>query len=282
MLRLDVDRVAALIRAVAGDELVPRFRALRDHEVLAKATAEDPGDVVTHADLACERRLTAELAALLPGSVVVGEEAVAAEPRVLEALHGDRPAWIVDPLDGTKNFVEGREDFGVIVALCVGGETRFGWIHLPVPGRTLIAELGSGAFERDEPGGEPRRLRPDGPPAEPLLGTVYTRYVSQELRERVEAHAPRHARIVVGTGNASSEYAFLARGEKDFALYGRLLPWDHAAGALIVSEAGGAVRLIDGRPYVPGTTERGALGVRHAPLWDAARAAVVGDLPPRS
>jgi fructose-1,6-bisphosphatase/inositol monophosphatase family enzyme len=272
---VDVEKVVQLVREVAAEELMPRFRALREHEVRSKATPEDPSDVVTHADLEAERHLTRVLRSLLPGSVVVGEEAVAENPGLLDALGRPEPAWLVDPLDGTKNFVEHRETFGTIVGLCVGGATVLGVIHLPARDVTLVAEAGSGAREISSDG-DSTPVRSRRPSGTLLRGSIYTRFVSPELRAQIEANAPERALLVSGTGNASSEYAFLAHGEKDFVLYGRLLPWDHAAGALILTEAGGAVRLLDGRPYGPLVLERGAIGVREASLWEAARRTVLG------
>lgn len=271
---IDVERVAALIRELAAQELLPRFRRLAPADVRKKPSVEDPSDVVTEADLANERRLSAALLELMPGSVVVGEEAVAADPRVLGALQGERPAWIVDPLDGTKNFVAGRDTFGVIVALCLGGVTRAAWIHSPISDATLMAEAGCGARESQR-GDVARLIQPRGEASDPLIGSIYTRFLSPEMRERVEARAVQRACLASGTGNASTEYALLAHGAKDFVLYGRLLPWDHAAGALILEECGGIVRLLDGRPYDPLVTDRGALAVRDASLWDAARELVL-------
>src|SRR6266540_1190144 len=93
---------------VAQGERMGRVRRLGTGEEWEKA----PGDLVTAADLAAEARLAAELVPLVPGSAFVGEESTAAGAG-LAALGGDRPVWIVDPLDGTSNFVQGDERFCV-------------------------------------------------------------------------------------------------------------------------------------------------------------------------
>jgi fructose-1,6-bisphosphatase/inositol monophosphatase family enzyme len=266
------ERVTELVREVAADELVPRFRRLAAHEVFSKATAEDPDDIVTEADLAVERRLGPALAALLPGSVVLGEEAAAGDPSLRGLLDGDRPTWIVDPLDGTRNFAAASADFGVIVALCAGGVVTHGWIHLPVADRTLVAERGAGAWESGV------RLAATRPPraGEPLRGTVYTRFMPAALRLEIEARARATALVVEGTGCAAVEYALLVEGAKDFVLYYRLLPWDHAAGGLVLDEAGGAARRPDGRPYRATDRDPLCLATHLAADWPAARAAVLG------
>src|SRR4029079_12529606 len=102
------------IRKAAAQEIVPRWRRLAEHEVDQKA---GPHDLVTAADRRAELYLTEALAALLPGSVVVGEEAVHANPASYEAIKGEAPVWIVDPVDGTRYFVHGDPGFGTLVTL---------------------------------------------------------------------------------------------------------------------------------------------------------------------
>ncbi|MGW0584667.1 inositol monophosphatase family protein, partial [Streptomyces sp. NPDC002920] len=96
------------IRQAAATEIMPRFRQLAAHEIDQK---NGPHDLVTDADRRAERYLTEVLGALLPGSVVVGEEAVHADPATYGAIRGDAPVWIVDPVDGTRQFVHGDEGF---------------------------------------------------------------------------------------------------------------------------------------------------------------------------
>lgn len=272
MSAVDADVVAALLRDAATDELLPRFRALAPTDVFAKATHDDPDDVVTAADLAVEHRLAAELAGLVPDSIVVAEEAAARDPSLLAALTGSRPVWLVDPLDGTRNFAAGRETFGVMVALCEGGCARMAWIHLPIAGQTFVAGDGSGAWL------DGRRLAADSRMHEgtTLEGSVYTSFMPPELKSDVEARAARGARLVPGRRCAAVEYAALARGETDFVLYYRLLPWDHAPGALLLAETGGAARHRDGSPYRASGREPLCLATRSSAIWDAAKRAALG------
>src|SRR5262249_31532208 len=114
-LAVDPAAVIALMREVAATHILPRFRKLAAHEIHEKA----PGNLVTIADLEAERALTPALTALIPGSLVVGEEAVAHDPAILDRLAGDDPVWVVDPVDGTQNFTKAVPCFAVIVALVV-------------------------------------------------------------------------------------------------------------------------------------------------------------------
>ena len=221
---------------------MPRFRALRDEDIHRKPSVGDPDDVVTVVDQRVESRLTTGLAALLPGSIVVGEEAVYERPELLDALWASSPVWLVDPLDGTKNFARGDAGFGVMVALVERGTTRGAWIALPVSGQLFVAELGSGAFI------DGARLR-CAVAADPPRGTLYTQFIPGLLASDIERRLADHFTPVPGAGSAAIEYTAVARGAKDFAIYYRLEPWDHAAGALLISEAGGCIEHLDGTSY---------------------------------
>ena len=96
--------IADLLAEVARVEIVPRFRALAHGDWREKG----PGDIVTIADERTEAALAPRLQALLPGSVVLGEEAAAKDPSLFDLLSGDHPVWIIDPIDGTANFAEGK------------------------------------------------------------------------------------------------------------------------------------------------------------------------------
>ena len=271
--RIDLDgsAVTALLECAAREELLPRFRTLAAHQVFSKATADDPTDVVTEADLAMEARLGPELEALLPGSVILGEEAVAKDPSLLALLSGDRPVWVLDPLDGTRNFAAGRDDFGVLLALCDRGSVRWGFLHEPIQGRTFVAEAGSGAFL-----GGMRLRAPATDRREPPSGMVATRFMTAELRESVEARAATLTRRIPQRLCAASEYSRVLRREMDFVLYWRLLPWDHLGCGLIVTEADGAARHPDGNPCGVADGVPGSLVTHDSERWDEVRGLLFG------
>lgn len=241
MRTIDVDGVRALVEHVAATVVAPRFRALTSGEVHDKGA----DDVVTVVDHEAEALLTEGLEALAPGVPVVGEEAVAADPGVLAALDVAPRVWVVDPLDGTRAFVEGSPDHAVMVALVEKGEAVAGWICLPAHGRTFVAERGAGTWL------DGRRV--DRPPADPdaLSGAVAVWAMDAATRARVESGSP-----VLGEGAGTAqrlwsgwEYSRLVTGERDYLGYWRASPWDHAPGAVIVREAGGVSRFFDGSEY---------------------------------
>ncbi len=249
MTRTQVDAVMAVMRTTAAEEIVPRFQRLSREDV---STKSGPEDLVTIADIESERRLSAALTELIPGSVVVGEEGCEADPGRLRALAGEAPVWLIDPVDGTNNFVKGKPCFAVIVAFCSGGRTRAGWILDPLSGALVWAGDGRGAWLWT-PGEPPVRLtlRASGKPVSEMSGSLGWK-LARRLRERGDGSIAGAPARIVRLGCTGREYMDLATGRLDFVQYTRLKPWDHAAGLLIHAEAGGWSRLVeDGGPYRP-------------------------------
>jgi fructose-1,6-bisphosphatase/inositol monophosphatase family enzyme len=258
-----LDQVADLIRDVAATVVLPRFRHLAEGDVQVKA----PGDLVTVADQEAERALTRGLTSVLPESLVVGEEAVAADPSVLRRVGDQGAVWIVDPVDGTNNFAAGKTPFAVMVALLRAGEPVASWIYDVVADRMTLAEAGSGAYID----GVRVKTRTDDPGAAALHGVVAQKYLPEELRNQAAAHAERLAGVTAGHHCAGYEYPAVATDEQQFALFWRILPWDHVPGALILREAGGTVLHLDGSDYRPTDSDRGLLVAPNDGVWHTVR-----------
>ena len=258
-----LDQVGDLVREVAATVVLPRFRHLTDDDVQTKA----PGDLVTVADQEAERVLTAGLTALLPGSVVVGEEAVAADPSVLDRVRDSGAVWIVDPVDGTNNFAAGKTPFAIMVALLRDGVSAAAWILDVVDDRMTVAETGSGAYID----GVRVKTRTDDPGAAALRGAVAHKYLTPDLRELAKRHSGRFGEVTAGHHCAGYEYPAVATDEQQFALFWRVLPWDHVPGSLILREAGGTVLHLDGSAYHPADSERGLLIAPNDDVWHTVR-----------
>jgi len=266
---VDIERVGAAIREAAAAEILPRFRQLAAEDVREKG----PGDLVTVADEATERRLEAALSGLLPGSTVVGEEAVAADPSLLARLDGAGFAWIIDPVDGTANFAAGIALFAVMVALVRDGATIAAWIHDPVTGVMAAGEAGGGTWA------DGRRLAVRAPvPAASMSGALTVRYGRRALVGRIAARTDRVG-SVFQFRCAGQEYLALLRGQSHFSLYHRLLPWDHAAGQFLHREAGGHSARLDGSAYTPRVVDGGLLLAPDQASWDDLHAALLGAPP---
>ncbi|MCC6829217.1 MAG: inositol monophosphatase [Novosphingobium sp.] len=252
-------QVSALLRGVAQAVVTPRFRQLATHEIAEKS----PGEIVTTVDREAEARLYDGLAALGLGARIVGEEAAAHDPALLDRVD-EGLVWLVDPLDGTANFAAGREPFGMMVALVEDGAPLAGWIYDPLGDRLHHAERGRGATCN----GDRVQARATGQ-AVPVAA-LGTHFLSPERRERVHAAAAARMAVHPVPRCAAASYPRLATGHDDVALFQRILPWDHAAGVLFLTEAGGVVTHWDRQPYRVGGSGAGVLAAANGALWQAA------------
>lgn len=256
--------VSALIRTVAREVVLHHYQDLAQHQIAEKT----PGDLVTVADKESEKRLSAGLADILPGASIVGEEAVAADPALIERVN-DSTAWIIDPIDGTHNFAHGHPPFGIIIALVEGGETVAGWLYDPLADRMCHAVLGGGAFIDDEL----VQARESG---EPLpIAAISTMYIPEPRRAALARAIDGRFTMVDIPRCAAEQYPRLVLGQNDVTLFERTLPWDHAAGVLFTLEAGGHAARLDGSPYRPGDQRRGMLAAASPAMWDKAAAIIV-------
>ncbi|HEX5635336.1 MAG TPA: 3'(2'),5'-bisphosphate nucleotidase CysQ [Gemmatimonadales bacterium] len=208
----------------------------REFAVRGKADASP----VTAADERAEAIIVPALQALTPGLAIVAEEAVAATG---VPTCGAR-FWLVDPLDGTREFVQRNGEFTVNIALVDDGVPVLGAVLAPALGRLFLGAAGGGACE--ESGGTRRALacRPLPPPGPTLLAS----------RSHDDAHAlaawlgARRPAAVRRLGS-SLKLALLAAGEADlYPRFGRTMGWDIAAGHAVLAAAGGDVARLDGRP----------------------------------
>ena len=259
--------VSQLLREAAYATVLPVFG--RQGAALEEKA---PGEWVTIADRDAESFIAPRLTALLPGSVVVGEEMASADAGILGHLQSASDVWLLDPLDGTANFAAGTGPFAMMVALVRHGETVASWILDPLSERLACAQRGAGAWL------DGRKIM-TGSAAEPtaaLKGAVLRRFLPDALASHVTSAGPQFAELSSGTGCAGADYLAIVTGIQDFALYWRTLPWDHAPGVLFVQEAGGAAQRLDGSPYRPAQHARPGLLVARSPaIWHQAAAALV-------
>ena len=247
-----------LMRFAAQRSMMPRFRNLAAGEVEMKGK----NDPVTIVDREVEDFLTEALTRLAPGVAVVGEEAVHADKAVLDHLSGQ--CWIIDPLDGTANFAEGKEPFGIIVALADAGRTVAGWIYDPHKDRFCHARRGEGAFVN----GERIAARTTG--QNPPVSAVSRIFLTPEESVQVDSRLAPHYTLVDIPRCSAEQYPRLALGENDVSSFKRTLAWDHAAGALWLNEAGGKAARRDGSEYRVDEGDRtGLVGASSPAIWDA-------------
>lgn len=257
--------VVALMRQVARDVVMPRFRNLAADEIAEKAA----DDFVTIADKESELRLSEGLSAILPEAGIIGEEACATDPAILDRA-GEGLNWIIDPIDGTGNFAAGNPPFGIMVALADAGTTLAGWILDPLTGRLCHALLGGGSHID----GQAVRAKESGGDLPVAALAVY--FMTAEERADIQRRAEGAFAVVDIPRCAAEQYPRLVLGQNDVSVFARTLPWDHAAGTLFVNEAGGCCQRLDGTPYVVGDLRRGLLGASSPRLWEQAARQLFG------
>jgi fructose-1,6-bisphosphatase/inositol monophosphatase family enzyme len=267
----DTMRIADILAEAARTEIMPRFRNLDDGAIRQKTSAID---LVTDADEAAERAITANLHAAFPAALVVGEEATARNPALLDGFAASELAVIVDPIDGTKNFASGLPLFGVMAGVVMRGEVVAGIIHDPVGGDTAIARRGEGAWI-ERPDGRRTRLKVAAPvPLARMEALVATTFIPAPLRATVGSNLAKVA-AVANYRCAAHEYRLAAGGHVHLLLYNKLMPWDHAAGWLLHREAGGYSAHFDGTPYVPAHLSGGLIYAPDETSWHEARAGLL-------
>jgi 3'(2'), 5'-bisphosphate nucleotidase len=248
----------ALRAAVAGGEAAMRVYA-DPFEVTQKSDATP----VTEADLASERVIVAMLREAFPDIPVVSEETV---PEAGFASPAAR-FWLVDPLDGTKEFVAKNGEFAVLIGLIEDGRPVLGVVHGPAVGLTYIAN-GPGTAMRRRAGGafEPIRARAPAPD-----GIVVVHSRSHENSRRLAEYFQNRPVLERLKCGSALKFGMLAAGEADFyPRFGTTMEWDTAAGQAVLEAAGGHVLSLSGEPLrygKPGLKNDGFLAWGAQPAW---------------
>lgn len=224
-------------------------------------------DLVTAADLAVERAFRGLIAARFPDHGVLGEEAAGKESPVDAEYR-----WIVDPVDGTTNFAHGLAFFSVSIALEVRGRVELGVVYDPIARELFTAERGLGARLNGV------RISPTRCDAlvDALLCTGFPYSIREERRKQLHVFAAflEEAQAVRRLGSAALDLCYVACGRLDGYWEEKIQPWDIAAGALIVEEAGGRVSRLDGTAFDPFAGEvLACTGGLREPMLDVVRGA---------
>ena len=252
-------QVSTALQQASEEIILPHYQNLKSGDVEEKS----PGELVTVADRLSEEFLSESLSKILPEASIVGEEAVEADPSIMDRLN-DGLTWVIDPIDGTSNFAAGKPPFGIIIALLENGLTRAGWLYDPLQKRLCHTELGNGAHINGIRIASTNKA--DGKP----VAALATGFMTDEQRTQILAAAEPFYQIVDIPRCAAEQYPRLALGINHISVFERTLPWDHAAGMLFLNEAGGKAARWDGSGYLPADGRTGMLGASSQQLWDEA------------
>nr|WP_255494635.1 3'(2'),5'-bisphosphate nucleotidase CysQ [Luteibacter sp. Sphag1AF] len=226
----------AMLARRAGDAILEIYA--EDFEVIRKAD-ESP---VTAADLAAQRVIAEGLARLTPGVPLISEEAAAA-PWAERSTW--RRYWLVDPLDGTREFVKRNGEFTVNIALIEDHRPVLGVVSAPVTGDLYAGLHGQGAWRQRDEGAVREPIHARTPP-ETMRVTGSRSHGNARMATLLERLGP-HETFALGS---SLKFCIIARGDADLYLrLGATSEWDTAAAQCVLEEAGGAVLDLAGRPF---------------------------------
>ena len=238
-----IDDVAQLMIAAGQDIILPLYQNLSADDI---ATKSSDSDYVTVADRDAEFWLIPRLAALLQETdsdvLVVGEESISDEPR-LEKQIGKSLAFVIDPIDGTRNFVNGSPHFCSMISLIDHGEPLIAWIYRPIDGDVLVAVAGEGVHHMLlEDGKEMTEWEPvtrgfNRTSLSEMIGTGGIKGLNGQKRDEVRAQlrALSNRRLI---GSAGCEAALIALGEHDYLMHSKTTSWDHTPVDLMAREVG--------------------------------------------
>ena len=229
---------------------------LKHYAAGTEARAKTDDSPVTAADEEAEALILARLAKLAPGVPVVAEEEMAAGrlPRL-----GSR-FFLVDPLDGTKEFLKRNGEFTVNIALIENGKAVCGVVLAPAKGRAFIGDGGNGAFELAAPeygALDPRGAKPIRARAAPKDGLIAIASRTHRDTKTEEYLAAYRVADLLAAGS-SLKFCLVAAGEADlYPRHGRTMEWDTAAGQAVLEAAGGSVKTLEGAPLLYGKIDEG-------------------------
>lgn len=268
----DLEFLMATVAEAGAHEILPRFRNLDAGAVSEKTSIVD---LVTEADIAAEKCITAALLERFPKAHIVGEEAYDADRSVVPALADADLAFVIDPVDGTFNFASGLPAFGTLLAVTVRGETVAGLVHDPVMGDTLVAVKGGGAHLHRRHGAKAKIEVAEPVDLSEMVGVFSWGHSEPDRRPVIAANMAK-AKMALALNCSAHEYWLVSSGRIHFIGHEKLMPWDHLAGVLVHQEAGGYTAKFDGTPYRPGQTDGGILSAPDKESWTMLRREIVG------
>ncbi len=233
-----LNRLAELVREVAQTAVMPRF-------LNTAVSTKSDGTRLTEADLHAQAMFAERLPQII-NCPMLGEEMSADEQHAIWQ-HAATGLWVVDPIDGTNNFINGLPHFALSVAYIRHGRAQLGAIFHPMMQEMFTAERGRGAWLN----GRPLPLRHAPKKLNESIAGVEVKYLrSGKLASRMQTLHPFGSQRSMGS--STLDWCYLAAGRYDLYLHGGQKLWDYAAGALIYEEAGGRLATLEGDGFWSG------------------------------
>ncbi|MBX2835154.1 MAG: hypothetical protein KTR28_09315 [Micavibrio sp.] len=236
------ESVNTLIKDIGDNLIQPYFKNLDDSQIFTKTSATD---LVSVADREAEIALSKGLTQLLEGSLFFGEEGFSADENIIANItQTDKPVWIVDPIDGTRNFVHGKDGFGIMCALYFNGKVQASWLY-EVASHTMTSyKLGDNVVLNGE-----ALQNFTAPNTDNLLGRGGFAFLNKAHLDEI-AHKASDINIDPAGMPSIMIYDRLLRSELDFLVFKRTHAWDHVPPCAMVEALGGCALNWSGKPYL--------------------------------
>ena len=230
--------IRSLFYKISKSLILPRFRNLKQDDIKLK----NKTDLVTIVDLEVENELKKNLLKILPNSLFVGEESFFENPKIFDSYYKNQYCWTVDPIDGTRNFTKGNENFAIMAALTFKEKIIQSWIYNPCKDEFCHSRLGEGSFIDNK-----KIYIIKKSDLSNSVGSISSKYWNHE--SSVMQSIKDNFKNINSYGCIGLEYVDIARNIRDFTILSKLSPWDHLPGVLIVKEAGGSILHFDKSDY---------------------------------
>tara|TARA_A100001011_G_scaffold178185_1_gene186924 strand:- start:6 stop:806 length:801 start_codon:yes stop_codon:yes gene_type:complete len=224
---------------VSKNIILPKYKNLKEDDIKYK----NGSDLVTSADIASEKELKKNLLQIIPSSAFIGEEEYALNQKILKSYQEDNYCWTVDPIDGTTNFVKGRDKFAIMIALTKKDQILYSWIYKPLENVMCNSILNEGSFINN------KKIKTNGVNSlGEAIGSISTKYWDEKNWDKIKNLKDEFAEVK-SYRCIGYEYLDIGLGKRNFAILSKLSPWDHIPGILFVREAGCSDIDFDRKPY---------------------------------
>ena len=239
MVNINQDDIHDICFNISKNIILPKYQNLKEDDIKFK----NGSDLVTSADISAEKELKKNLLKLIPSSAFIGEEEYSTNHNILKFYQEDEYCWTVDPIDGTTNFVKGRDKFAIMIALTKKDQILCSWIYKPLENIMSHAILNEGSFINN------KKINTSGVNSlDKAIGSISTKYWDEKYWDQIKNLKNEFAEVK-SYRCIGYEYVDIGLGQRNFAILSKLSPWDHIPGVLFVREAGGSDIDFDHQPY---------------------------------
>ncbi len=261
--------VKSLIKNTGDKCIFPYFKNLHKSDISFKESKSDP---VSIADKEAELLLNKGLLSILPNSLFIGEELFERKPEILNYLNQqDIPVWVVDPIDGTNNFISGQDGFGIMVCLVFYGEIISSWFYEICTKKLTIFHKGNDVTINGE------ILKTSSPCKKPFTGQIGKKLYQYPEAQKIK-NTSLDGKIDPAKQPSIITYHKILTGELDFLIFKITYPWDHLPGIALLSESGAVFNRWSGKSFQFSDIYEGLVVARNQEVMELALEEIIAPL----